>query len=77
MEYGCGFMGDVNVLIEKIYREVVAIREKLEIIERMIVPEEEVGEEELNGIKKLKMEASKGEVTPWNDVKEKVRKLIR
>lgn len=77
MEYGCGFMGDVNVLIEKIYREVVAIREKLEIIERMIVPEEEVGEEELNEIKKLKMEASKGEVTPWNDVKEKVRKLIR
>jgi len=77
VEYGCGFMGDVNVLIEKIYREVVAIREKLEIIERMIVPEEEVGEEELNEIKKLKMEASKGEVTPWNDVKEKVRKLIR
>ncbi len=77
MEYGCGFMGDVNVLIEKIYREVVAIREKLEIIERMIVPEEEVGEEELNEIKKLKMEASKGAVTPWNDVKEKVRKLIR
>jgi len=72
VECGCGFMGDVNVLIEKIYREVVAIREKLEIIERMIVPEEEVGEEELNEIKKLKMEASKGEVTPWNDVKEKL-----
>ena len=70
-------MSDVNALIQKIYREVVAIREKLEIIERMIVPEEEVSEEELNEIKKLKIESSKGEITPWNNIKEKVRKLIK
>ena len=31
--------------IEKIYREVLTIRKKLEVMERMIVPEEAVSEE--------------------------------
>jgi len=70
-------MSDVNVLIEKIYREVVAIREKLEIFERMLVPEEDVGQEELKEIRKLKEEFSEGEIISWNSIKEKVRKLIK
>jgi len=70
-------MSDVNVLIEKIYREVLAIREKLEIIERMLVPEEDVGQEELNEIRRLKEEVSEGEIVLWNGIKEKVRKLIK
>ena len=69
-------MGKADSLIEKIYREVVAIREKLEALERMIVPEEEVSEEELEEIRKLKSESSRGEVVAWSEVKKKVEKLI-
>ena len=64
-------------MIEKIYREVLTIREKLEAIERMIIPGEDVGGEELDEIRALKSEALRGEVVPWNEVKGKVEELIR
>lgn len=51
-------MSDINVLVKKIYRKVVAIREKLEIIQRILIPEAQVSKEELNKIKKLKKEES-------------------
>ena len=69
-------MSEVDT-IEKIYREVLTIREKLEAIERMIVPEEDVGGEELEEIRALKSEALRGEAVSWDDVKGKVEELIR
>ena len=69
-------MSEVDT-IEKIYREVLTIREKLEAIERMIVPEEDVGGEELEEIRVLKSEALRGEAVSWDEVKEKGEELIR
>ena len=70
-------MNNSDALIEKIYREVRAIREKLEDIEKMIIPEEELSDRELEEIEKLKTEATEGSVVLWKDVKKEVEKLIR
>ena len=43
----------------------------------MLVPEEDVGQEELNEIRRLKKEVFEGEIVSWNGIKEKVRKLIK
>ena len=70
-------MNNSDTLIEKIYREVIAIREKLEDIEKMIIPEEELSDSELEEIEKLKTEAREGSVVLWKDVKKEVKKLIK
>ena len=68
---------DTDILIEKIHREVIAIREKLEDIEKMIIHEEEVSDSNLEDIEKLKTEATGESVVLWKDVKKEVKKLIR
>ncbi len=70
------FMSRDEMLLEKIYREVVAIRKRLEILERIIIPEEEISEEELNELRKLKQEALKGEIISWDEVKEEFRDKV-
>jgi hypothetical protein len=77
INYNGDSMSEAQTVIEKIYQEVVTIREKLETIERMIIPEEEVSEEELNEIRSLKSESLRGEVVPWSEVKKKVEELIK
>lgn len=59
-------------ILEKIYRELITIRKKLDAIERIIIPEEELSNEEIEEIRRLKEEALKGEVVPWDDIKERV-----
>ena len=63
-------------ILKDIYREVIAIRERLEALERIIVPEEEVSQKELNELRKLKESALKGEVIPWDVVKKKLKGRI-
>jgi len=69
-------MADDKQILEKIYREVITIREKLDAIERIIIPEEELSNEEMEEIRRLKEEALKGEVIPWDDVKKRVRDKV-
>jgi len=64
-------------LMERIYREILSIRERLEALERIIVPEEEVDERELEELRALKSEAVRGEAVPWGEVKRRVEELIR
>jgi len=69
-------MADDKQILEKIYRELITIREKLNAIERIIIPEEELSNEEMEEIRRLKEEALKGEVIPWDDVKKRVRDKV-
>jgi len=69
-------MADDKQILEKIYRELITIREKLDAIERIIIPEEELSNEEMEEIRRLKEEALKGEVIPWDDVKKRVRDKV-
>jgi hypothetical protein len=59
-----------RAILEDIYREVIAIRERLEALERIIVPEEKVSQEELDELRELKETALKGDIVPWDDIKE-------
>jgi len=62
-------MGSDELILEKIYREIVAIRERLEALERIIIPEEKLSSKELEELKRLREEALKGEIISWDDVK--------
>jgi len=62
--------------LEKIYREVIAIRDKLDSLERLMVPIEKVSPEESAEIKTLKDEAQRGETVSWSRVKAKAQKLL-
>ena len=44
------FMGSDKLILEKIYREMVAIRECLEALKRIIIPKEELSSEELEDL---------------------------
>ena len=62
--------------LEKIYREVIAIRDKLDSLERLMVPTEKVSPKESAEIKALKDEAQRGETVPWSRVKTKAQRLL-
>jgi len=59
----------MNELLQEIYNEVVRIRKKIEMLEEMLVPKEEVSEEELLEIEKLKEESLRGEHVEWKKLK--------
>jgi len=59
----------VNDLLQEIYNEVVRIRKKIEMLEEMLVPKEEVSEEELLEIERLKEESLRGEHVEWDKLK--------
>jgi len=61
--------------LEKIYREIFCIRKRIEALERMILPVDEMDPEELEEIRVLKGEAKKDRV-PWSQIKGKVEKMI-
>ncbi len=56
-------------VLQEIYGELRRIREKLEDIEELIVPVEEVSDEELAEIRKLKEESKKGQHIQWEVLK--------
>jgi hypothetical protein len=62
--------------LEKIYREVLAIRDKLDSLERLMVPTEQVGPQESQEIRALKEEAERGETVPWSQIKTKIQKQV-
>lgn len=61
-----------DLLLKEIYREVLRIREKLEILEETIIPKEEVSQEELQEIQKLKEESLEGEHVDWEVFKKEL-----
>jgi uncharacterized protein YfkK (UPF0435 family) len=56
-------------LLQEIYSEIKKIREKLELLEELIIPAEKVSKEELHEIRKLKEESLKGEHVDWEELK--------
>ena len=69
-------------LEEKIYKEILAMREELRELHRVIVPEEELPEEELpeeelEELRRREAESEAGEVVPLDEVKTRFRKRHR
>ena len=56
-------------ILQDIYNVVLAIRNRLEALEYIIVPEEKVTAEELEEIERLKEESLSGEHVDWDDLK--------
>ncbi len=63
---------ETEALLKGIYHEVVEIRERLEALEEILIPSEEVSKEELEEIEKLKEESLSGEHVEWNTVKKEL-----
>jgi len=61
-------------LLEKVYREVVAIRERLDALERRMIPEVEVSARERRLIRRRMKEAREGQTVPWEEVKARLEK---
>ncbi|MCD6467505.1 MAG: hypothetical protein J7L10_06265 [Methanomicrobia archaeon] len=61
-----------EVLLKEMYKELVEIRRKSEVIEEIIVPKEEITKEEMIEIEKLKEESLKGENISWKDLKKEL-----
>jgi hypothetical protein len=61
-------------LLEKVYREVVAIRERLDSLERRMIPEVDLSGEEMEELRRLRKEADEGQTVPWDEVKARLRK---
>lgn len=64
-------------LEEKIYKEILAMREELRELHRVIVPEEELPQEELEELRRREAESEAGEVVPLDEVKARLRKRRR
>jgi len=63
---------ETEALLNGIYHEVVEIRERLEALEEILIPSEEVSKEELEEIEKLKEESLSGENVEWDRLKKKL-----
>jgi len=58
--------------LEEIYEEVLTIRKKIEALEDLIIPKEEISAEEAQEINALLEESLRGENVDWNDLKRKL-----
>jgi hypothetical protein len=58
-----------EALLKEIYTEILYIRKKLDMLEEIIVPEEEISPEELEEIEELKKESLDGESVRWEEIK--------
>jgi len=61
-----------DVLLEEMHKELIEIRRKLEVLEEIIIPKEEIPEEELREIQKLKEESLGGKHMKWKDLKKEL-----
>lgn len=61
-----------EVLLKEMHKELIEIRKKLEILEEIIIPKEEIPEDKMIEIQKLKEESLKGENTSWKDLKKEL-----
>ena len=57
--------------------EVLAIRERLDSLERMMIPEVELSEEEMEELRRLKKEADEGQTVPWDEVKKEIEERLK
>jgi predicted transcriptional regulator len=64
-------------LLEKIYREVLAIRERLDSLERRMIPEVEVSARERRLIQRRMREAEEGQTVPWEEVKKEIEERLK
>ncbi|MCK4310854.1 MAG: hypothetical protein KAV48_02465 [Methanomicrobia archaeon] len=61
-----------EVLLKEMHKELIEIRKKLEILEEIIIPKEEIPEDKMIEIQKLREESLKGENTSWKDLKKEL-----
>ncbi|MFQ6089268.1 MAG: hypothetical protein ACE5K0_10255 [Candidatus Methanofastidiosia archaeon] len=61
-----------EALLKEIYSEILQIRKKLDMLEEIIIPKEQVSEEELEEIERLKKEALRGETVRWEEIKKEL-----
>jgi len=64
-----------SVTLQKIYREIVALNKKLDVLGWIILPPEELSPEELAEIDVLEEESMKDRV-PWSQIKSRVEELL-
>lgn len=64
-------------LLEKVYREVLAIRERLDSLERKMIPEVEVSAREHRLIRRRIKEAKEGQTVPWEEVKKEIEERLK
>jgi len=64
-------------LLEKVYREVLAIRERLDSLERRMIPEVEVSARERRLIQRRMKEAREGQTVPWEEVKKEIEERLK
>lgn len=61
-----------EVSLVTVYKEIVEVKKKLDTIEDLIIPTEEVSKEELKEIEQLKKESLKGEHVRWDELKKSI-----
>jgi len=61
-----------EVSLITVYKEIVEVKRKLDTIEDLIIPTEEVSKEELEEIEELKKESLEGEHVRWDELKEEL-----
>ena len=61
-----------ELLLKEIHEEILYIRNKLDTLEKIIIPEEEITPEELEEINILKNQALKGENIEWDKLKKEL-----
>ena len=61
-----------ELLLKEIYEEILCIRKKLDTLEKIILPEEEITPGELEEINILKNQLLKGENIEWETLKKKL-----
>jgi hypothetical protein len=64
------------VTLEKIYREIVSLSKRIETLELMFIPHEELSPEELEEIDCLEAESLRDRV-PWSEIKSRVEELLK
>lgn len=64
-----------SVTLQKIYREIVALNKKLDVLGWIILPPEELSPEELAEIDVLEEESMKDRVL-WSQIKSRVEELL-
>ena len=60
-------------LQEKMYKEILAMKEQLNRLEKAIIPEEELTEEELEELARREAEAEKGNVVSLEEVRARLK----
>jgi hypothetical protein len=60
-----------ELVLKEIYEEILCIRKKLDMLEKIILPEEEITSKELEEINILETQSLKGKNIEWETVKKK------